>query len=90
MGPSGAEAPPRPDEITTRIGTGFAVQPKKRAVERNFARACINRRLARDVERAATVDPLQIALSKLLSRNTGRCFGSLGCRDYVQSRQRAA
>jgi transposase len=42
---------PAPVEIIKRSDAGFVVQPKRWVVERTFAWACINRRLARDVER---------------------------------------
>jgi transposase len=63
QGPRVANAAPRSVEIVRRSDTGFVVQPKRWIVERTFAWACINRRLARDVERAvATVQALfQIA-----------------------------
>ena len=48
-----AAASPRPVEIIKRTDAGFVVQPKRWVIERTFAWACINRRLARDVERAA-------------------------------------
>jgi hypothetical protein len=56
-------------EIIKRTDTGFVVQPKRGVIERTFAWACINRRLARDVERAATTDRalFQIAMIKLMS-----------------------
>jgi putative transposase len=43
-------------------------------IERTFAWACINRRLARDVERAATTARafFQIAMIKLMSRRIAR------------------
>jgi transposase len=46
------------------------MQPKRRMVERTFAWACINRRLARDFERTETTARalFQIALIKLMSR----------------------
>ena len=53
---------------------GFVVQPKRWVIERTFAWACINRRLARDVERAVdTVRALfQIAMIKLMTRRIAR------------------
>jgi transposase len=73
QGPRVAEAAPRPVEIIKRTDTGFVVLPKRWVIERTFAWACINRRLARDVERfAATVQALfQIAMIKLMSRRIG-------------------
>ena len=67
QGPRVAAAAPRPVEIIKRTDAGFVVQPKRWVVERTFAWACINRRLARDAERAAeTVRALfQIAMIKL-------------------------
>ena len=74
QGPRVAAAAPRPVEIIKRTDTGFVVQPKRWVVERTFAWACINRRLARDVERAAeTVKALfQIAMIKLMTRRIAR------------------
>ena len=65
QGPWVAEAAPRPVEIVRRTDAGFVVQPKRWVIERTFAWACINRRLARDVERfAETAKALfQIAIS---------------------------
>ena len=51
QGPRVAAAAPRPVEIIKRTDTGFVVQPKRWVIERTFAWAYINRRLARDVER---------------------------------------
>jgi transposase len=69
-----ATAAPRPVRIVKRTDPGFVVQPKRWVIERTFAWACINRRLARDVERfAATVRALfQIAMIKLMSRRIAR------------------
>ena len=53
QGPRVAAAAPRPVEIIKRTDTGFVVQPTRWVIERTFAWACINRRLARDVERFA-------------------------------------
>ena len=53
QGPRVAAVAPRPVEIIKRTDAGFVVQPKRWVIERTFAWACINRRLARDVERAA-------------------------------------
>jgi putative transposase len=74
QGPRVAEAAPRPVEITKRSEAGFVIQPKRWVVERTFAWACINRRLARDVERfAETAKALfQIAMIKLMSRRLAR------------------
>jgi putative transposase len=57
-----------------RRRAGFVVQPKRWVIERTFAWACINRRLARDVERAATTALafFQIAMIKLMSRRIAR------------------
>jgi transposase len=73
-GPRVADAAPRPVEIIKRTDSGFVVQPKRWVIERTFAWACINRRLARDVERAAaTAQALfQIAMIKLMSRRIAR------------------
>ena len=74
QGPRVATAAPRPVEIVKRAGPGFVVQPKRWVIERTFAWACINRRLARDVERfAATAKALfQIAMIKLMTRRIAR------------------
>jgi transposase len=74
QGPRVAEIAPRPVEIIKRADAGFVVQPKRWVVERTFAWACINRRLARDVERAvATAQAFfQIAMIKLMSRRIAR------------------
>ena len=74
QGPRVAAAAPRPVEIIKRTDAGFVVQPKRWVIERTFAWACINRRLARDVERAATtVQALfQIAMIKLMTRRIAR------------------
>jgi hypothetical protein len=53
QGPRAAAAAPRPVEIIKRTDAGFVVQPWRWVIERTFAWACINRSLARDVERAA-------------------------------------
>jgi putative transposase len=52
QGPRVAEAAPRPVEIVRRTDAGFVVQPKRWVVERTFAWACINRRLARVARRS--------------------------------------
>jgi transposase len=72
--PRVAAAAPRPVEIIKRADAGFVVQPKRWVIERTFAWACINQRLARDVERAAdTVRALfQIAMIKLMTRRIAR------------------
>jgi len=69
-----AAAAPRPVEIIKRTDAGFVVQPKRWVVERTFAWASINRRLAKDFERfAATAQALfQIAMIKLMSRRIAR------------------
>jgi transposase len=74
QGPRVADAAPRPVEIVRRTDPGFVVLPKRWVIERTFAWACINRRLARDVERLAeTVKALfQIALIKLMARRIAR------------------
>ena len=74
QGPRVANAAPRPVEIIKRSDKGFVVQPKRWVVERTFAWACINRRLAKDVERFAdTAKTLfQIAMIKLMSRRIAR------------------
>jgi len=74
QGPRVAAAAPRPVEIIRRSDRGFVVQPMRWVVERTFAWACINRRLARDFERfASTVRTLfQIAMIKLMSRRLAR------------------
>jgi len=74
QGPRVAAAAPRPVEIIKRTDAGFVVQPKRWVIERTFAWACINRRLPRDVERAAeTVKALfQIAMIKLMARRIAR------------------
>ena len=46
QGPRVAAAAPRPVEIIKRTDAGFVVQPKRWVIERTFAWACINRRLA--------------------------------------------
>jgi transposase len=73
-GPRVAAAAPRPVQIIKRTDPGFVVQPKRWVIERTFAWACINRRLARDVERAAeTVRAFfQIAMIKLMPRRIAR------------------
>ena len=74
QGPRVAEVAPRPVEIVRRTDAGFVVQPKRWVVERTFPWTCINRRLARDVERAvATAQAFfQIAVIKLTSRRIAR------------------
>ena len=74
QGPRVAAAAPRTVEIIKRTDAGFVVQPKRWVIERTFAWACINRRLARDVERAVdTVRALfQIAMIKLMIRRIAR------------------
>jgi transposase len=74
QGPRVAAAAPRPVEIIKRTDAAFVVQPKRWVIERTFAWACINRRLARDVEGAAeTVTALfQIAMIKLMVRRIAR------------------
>jgi len=74
QGPRVAEAAPRPVEIIKRSDAGFVVQPKRWVVERTFAWASINRRLARDFERfAETAKALfQIAMIKLMARRIAR------------------
>ncbi len=73
-GPRVAAAAPRPVEIIKRANSGSFVQPNRWVIERTFAWACINRRLARDVERAAeTVRALfQIAMVKLMAHQIAR------------------
>jgi hypothetical protein len=74
QGPRVAAAAPRPVEIIKRTDPGFVVQPKRWVIERTFAWACINRRLARDVERdVETVKALfQIAMIELMSWRIAR------------------
>lgn len=74
QGPRVATAAPRPVEIIKRTDAGFLVQPKRWVVERTFAWAGINRRLAKDFERfTATAQALfQIAMIKLMSRRIAR------------------
>ena len=74
QGPRVAAAAPRPVEINKRTDAGFVVQPKRWVIERTFAWAFINRRLARDFERAAeTVRALfQVAMIKLMARRIAR------------------
>jgi transposase len=74
QGPASPRLPRAPVEIIKRTDAGFVVQPKRWVVERTFAWACINRRLARDVERAvATAQAFfQIAMIKLMSRRIAR------------------
>lgn len=74
QGPRVAAAAPRPVEIIKRTDTGFVVPPKRWVIERTFAWACINRRLARDVERATeTVRVLFLtAMIKLITRRVAR------------------
>ena len=61
-------------EIIKRTAPGFVVQPKRWVIERTFAWACINRRLAKDFERFATTGQalFQIAMIKLMSRRIAR------------------
>jgi transposase len=61
-------------KIIKRSDTGFVVQPRRWVIERTFAWACINRRLARDVERfAETARALvQIAMIEPMSRRIAR------------------
>jgi len=75
QGPRVATAAPRPIQIIKRADPGLVVQPRRWAIERVFAWACINRRLARDAERFATPAKtlFQIARIKLLSRRIARC-----------------
>jgi putative transposase len=72
QGPRVAEA--APGEIIKRTDAGFVVQPKRWVIDRTFAWAGINRRLARDVERAATTARalFQVAMIKLMSRRIAR------------------
>jgi len=74
QGPRVAAAAPRPVEIIKRTDAGFVVQPKRWVVERTFAWACINRRLARDFEGAAATARafFQIAMIKLMVRRIAR------------------
>jgi len=74
QGPRVAATAPRPVEIIKRTDAGFVVQPKRWVVERTFAWACINRRLARDFEGAATTARafFQIAMIKLMARRIAR------------------
>ena len=74
QGPRVAEVARARVEIVRRTDAGFVVQPKCWVVERTFAWACINRRLARDVERAiATAQAFfQIAMIKLMARRIAR------------------
>jgi putative transposase len=75
QGPRVAAVAPRPVEIIKRTDTGFVVQPKRWVVERTFAWAAINRRLARDFEGAAKTAraSCQIAMIKLMARRIARC-----------------
>ncbi len=77
QGPRVADLAPRPIQITKRTDPGFGVQPKRWVIERTFAWACINRRLARDVERFATTAKalFQIAMIKLMLRRIARYRG---------------
>ncbi len=61
---------PRPVEIIKRSAAGFVVRPRRQVIERDFAWACINRRLAKDCERfAATAQALfHIAMIKFKAR----------------------
>lgn len=74
QGPRVAAAAPRPVEIIKRTDAGFVVQPKRWVVERTFAWASINRRLARDFEGAAATARafFQIAMIKLMARRIAR------------------
>ena len=74
QGPRAAGAAPRPVEIIKRTDAGFVVQPKRWVIERTFAWACINRRLAKDFERFATTAQalFQIAMIKLMTRRIAR------------------
>src|SRR6187431_1614541 len=74
QGPRVAATAPRPVEIIERTDAGSVVQPKRWAIERTFAWASINRRLARDFERfAETAKALfQIAMIKLMARRIAR------------------
>ena len=74
QGPRVAVVAPRPVEIIKRTDAGFVVQPKRWVIEWTFAWTCINRRLARDVERATeTLRALfQIAMIKLMTRRIDR------------------
>lgn len=74
QGPRVAQAAPRPVEIIKRTDAGFVVQPKRWVIERTFAWACVNRRLAKDFERfAVTAQALfQIAMIKLMTRRIAR------------------
>ncbi len=74
QGPRVAATAPRPVEIIKRTDAGFAVRPKRWVVERTFAWACINRRLSRDFEGAATTARafFQIAMIKLMLRRIAR------------------
>src|SRR6056297_322412 len=74
QGPRVAAAAPRPVQIIKRTDAGFVVLPKRWLIERTSASACINRRIARDVERAAgTVKALfRIAMIKLMTRRIAR------------------
>ena len=74
QGPRVEAAAPRPVEIIKRTDAGFVVQPKRWVIERTSAGACINRRLAGDVERAAeTVKALfHVAMIKLMTRRIAR------------------
>ncbi len=74
QGPRVATAAPRPVQIIKRTDAGFKVQPKRWVVERTFAWASINRRLARDFEGAAATARafFQIAMIKLMARRIAR------------------
>ena len=67
-------AAPRPVKIIKRSDTGFVVQSRRWVIERTFARAFINHRLAREVERAVeTVRAIfQVAMIKLMARRITR------------------
>jgi transposase len=79
QGPRVAAAAPRPVEIIKRTDAGFVVQPKRWVVERTFAWASVNRRLARDFEGAAATARafFQIAMIKLMIRRIARYRGLL-------------
>lgn len=69
-----AAAAPRPVEIIKRTDAGFVVQPRRWVVERTFAWASINRRLARDFEGSTSTARafFQIAMIKLMVRRIAR------------------
>ena len=74
QGPRVSAAAPRPVKIIKRSDTGFVVQSRRWVIERTFARAFINHRLAREVERAVeTVRAIfQVAMIKLMARRITR------------------